>query len=343
MNEVHDRSSELPAPPSGIDVLSDVLGSVRLTGSMLFLVDAHPPWRSWAPETEAFRRVVLPRAQHMVSYHIVTRGRCWAGLPDTAPERFESGDVLVIPHGDAYFLADSPETAAAYGAEETVTFFRQMAAGELPSVVTEGGSGEEQTQLICGFLGCDVRPFNPVLAALPRLIHLHASGAAADRMRPLVEFALCELRGPSSGGSSVLLRLAELMFIEVVRRHLETVSTEQAGWLASLHDPLVARTLSLLHGSPGRRWTLEALAAQAGTSRSVLAERFTQFVGQPPMHYLTQWRMQLAARMLGDPGMKVGTVASMLGYESEAAFSRAFKRCAGVAPAGWRRRGEMAA
>jgi len=341
MNKVHDRSSDLPAPPSGADVLSDVLGSVRLTGSMLFLVDAHSPWKSWAPEAEAFRRVVLPQAQHMVSYHIVTRGRCWAGLRDTPPERFESGDVLVIPHGDAYFLADTPEATASYGAEEAVMFFRQMAAGELPSVVAEGGSGAEHTQFICGFLGCDMRPFNPVLAALPRLIHLRAASPAADRMRPLIEFALCELHGPSSGGRSVLLRLAELMFIEVVRRHLEAVSTGQADWLAGLHDPLVARTLSLLHGAPARRWTLEALAAQAGTSRSVLAERFTQFVGQPPMHYLTQWRMQLAARLLGDPGVKVATVASALGYESEAAFSRAFKRCTGAAPAQWRRRGEL--
>ncbi|HUG20929.1 AraC family transcriptional regulator [Piscinibacter sp.] len=341
MNKVHDRSSELPAPSSVGDVLSDVLSSVRLTGSMLFLVDAHPPWMSWAPEAEAFRRVVLPQAQHMVSYHIVTRGRCWAGLRGAAPERFEAGDVLVIPHGAAYFLADSPEATPAYGAEEAVTFFRQMAAGELPSVVAEGGRGGEQTQFICGFLGCDTRPFNPVLAALAPLIHLRAASSAADRMRPLIEFALCELRGPSSGGRSVLLRLAELMFIEVVRRHLETVSTGQAGWLAGLHDPLVARTLSLLHGAPARRWTLDTLAAQTGTSRSVLAERFTQFVGQPPMHYLTQWRMQLAARMLGDPGVKVATVAAALGYESEAAFSRAFKRSAGMAPAGWRRRGEM--
>ena len=224
MNEVHDRSSASDAAASGAaDMLSDVLRSVRLTGSMLFLVEATVPWRSWAPPAEAFRRVVLPASQHLVSYHIVTRGRCWAGLRDAAPEPFDTGDVLVVPHGDAYFLADPLDAPPAYGPEEAVVFFRQMAAGELPSTIPEGGVGAPGTQFICGFLGCDVRPFNPVLAALPRMMHLRAASSSGDRMHHLIEFALCELRERSTGGQSVLLRLAELMFIEVVRRHLETM------------------------------------------------------------------------------------------------------------------------
>lgn len=339
MNADHDRASESPAGASGLDVLSDVLRCVRLTGSMLFLVDAHPPWMSWAPKTEAFRRIVLPTAQHLISYHIVTKGSCWAGLRDAPPERFEAGDVLVVPHGDAYYLADPPGTEVAYGPAEAVAFFRSMAAGELPSIVREGGDGVEQTQFICGFLGCDLRPFNPVLDTLPAMVHLRAASRSTDRMRHLIEFALCELREPSSGGRGVLLRLAELMFVEVVRRYLEKMTDVQSGWLAGLHDPLVARTLSLLHGAPARHWTLEELAAQAGTSRSVLAERFAHFVGQPPMQYLTQWRMQLATHLLAEPGArKVTAIAEAVGYESEAAFSRAFKKRVGVAPARWRRR-----
>lgn len=339
MNADHDRASGSLAAASGFDVLSDVLRCVRLTGSMLFLVDAHPPWMSWAPKTEAFRRVVLPASQHLISYHIVTQGGCWAGLRDAPPERFETGDMLVVPHGDAYYLADPPGTEAAYGPEEAVAFFRSMAAGEMPSIVSEGGDGVEQTQFICGFLGCDLRPCNPVLDALPAMVHLRAASRSTDRMRHLIEFALCELREPSSGGRGVLLRLAELMFVEVVRRHLETMADTQSGWLAGLHDPLVARTLSLLHGAPSRRWTLEGLASQAGTSRSVLAERFAHFVGQPPMQYLTQWRMQLATRLLAEPGArKLAAVAEAVGYESEAAFSRAFKKCVGIAPAAWRLR-----
>ena len=341
MNADHDRASGSHAAASGFDVLSDVLRCVRLTGSMLFLVDAHSPWMSWAPKTEAFRQVVLPASQHLISFHVVTRGGCWAGLGDAPPERFETGDVLVVPHGDAYYLADPFGTEAAYGHEEAVAFFRSMAAGELPSIVREGGSGAESTQFICGFLGCDVKPCNPVLDALPAMVHLRATTGSTDRMRHLIEFALCELREPSSGGQGVLLRLAELMFVEVVRRHLETMADAQTGWLAGLHDPLVARTLSLLHGTPARRWTLEGLAAQAGTSRSVLAERFAHFVGQPPMKYLTQWRMQLATRLLAEPGArKVAAVAEAVGYESEAAFSRAFKKDVGISPAAWRQREE---
>ena len=339
VNADHDPASGSHAAASGFDVLSDVLRCVRLTGSMLFLVDAHPPWMSWAPKTEAFRRVVLPGSQHLISYHIVTHGGCWAGLRDAPPERFEAGDVLVVPHGDAYYLADPPGTEEAYGPEEAVAFFQSMAAGELPSIVSEGGHGADGTQFICGFLGCDLRPCNPLLDALPAIIHLRATTRSTERMRHLIDFALCELREPSSGGRDVMLRLAELMFVEVVRHHLETMAGAQDGWLAGLHDPLVARTLSLLHAAPTRRWTLEDLAARAGTSRSVLAERFGHFVGQPPMQYLTQWRMQLATRLLAEPGArKVAAVAEAVGYESEAAFSRAFKKCVGVAPAAWRLR-----
>ncbi|MDH5540900.1 MAG: AraC family transcriptional regulator, partial [Rhizobacter sp.] len=278
-------------------------------------------------------------SQHLISYHIVSRGSCWAGLGDAPLERFEAGDVLVVPHGHAYLLADPPDAAASYGPTEAVDFFRQMAAGELPTVVNENGGGVRQTQFICGFLGCDLRPFNPVLAALPPMIHLRASTSPADRMQPLIEFAARELREPSAGGQGVLLRLAELMFVEVLRRHLATMSSTQSGWLAGLHDPLVARALALLHGAPARRWTLDALAADAGASRSVLAERFAGYVGQPPMHYLTQWRMQLASHLLAQPaGIKVVAVAEAVGYASEAAFSRAFKKSVGVAPARWRQR-----
>ena len=339
MNEIHDQASGSLAPASGVDVLSDVLRSVRLTGSMLFLVNAHPPWMSWAPKTEAFRRVVLPNAQHLVSYHILTRGGCWAGLRDAPPERFETGDVLVVPHGEAYYLADSPASQAAYGPEEAVEFLRGMAAGEMPSVVSEGAEGGELTQFICGFLGCDRAPLNPVLDALPAMIHLRVASHGGDRMRHLIEFALCELREPSSGSQGVLLRLAELMFVEVVRLQLETAACEQTGWLAGLHDPLVARALSLLHGAPQSPWTLAALAEQTGSSRSVLAERFARFVGQPPMHYLTQWRMQRAIRLLAEPGAKkIAAVAEAIGYESEAAFSRAFTKSMGEPPSTWRKR-----
>ena len=171
MSGGHDQSSESLAPASGLDVLSDTLRSIRLTGAMLFLVEASTPWISWAPPAESFRRVVLPAAQHLISLHIVTEGGCWAGLTGGPPERLETGDVMVVAHGDAYFLADPLETECNYGQAEAVMFFREMAAGQLPSSVYEGGTGPRNAQFICGFLGCD-------LAALQSVIVGAATSAA---------------------------------------------------------------------------------------------------------------------------------------------------------------------
>lgn len=340
MNEDHDRSSASSAKASaGVDVLSDVLRSVRLSGALMFLVDASTPWHSWTPHIEAFRRIALPGCEHVVSYHVVAQGRCWAGLRDAEAVRLDAGDVLIVPHGDAYYLADPADTPPGYGLEEAIEFFRLMAAGELPPAVVEGGGGATKAQVICGFLGCAMRPFNPLLATLPAIMRVRHAAPALERMHHLIDFALGTLREPRrSGSDSVLLRLAELMFVEVLRGHLDALPDAQTGWLAGLRDPLVGRALARLHAQPARAWTLDALATEAGTSRSVLADRFMHLVGSPPMHYLTQWRMQLAARLLADGGAKVHAVAETVGYESEAAFSRAFKKAAGVAPAQWRRR-----
>lgn len=340
MNARHDLESGSLARASAPDLLSDVLRSVRLTGSMFFLVESSTPWVSKAPDARSFAPLVLPRSQHMISYHVVTGGTCWAGVEGVALEAFEAGDILVVPHGDAYLLADVPTADFGCDTEEAREFFRQMSAGEMPSLVVEGGGGAERTHFICGFLGIDSRPFNPVLAALPRMIHLRRATAANASLAHLIEYAQAELRGRRSGSDGVLLKLAELMFIEVVRRYLDAAPAPRSGWLAGLRDPLVARALGCLHAAPAQAWTLDALAERIGSSRSVLAERFTQMVGAPPMHYLAQWRIQLASRMLDDDAnAKVASVAAAVGYASEAAFSRAFSKLAGCAPAQWRQRG----
>jgi AraC-like DNA-binding protein len=335
----HDPPSASPALASYDDVLSDVLASVHLTGAMLFVVEASRPWQSWAPAAQALRPLLLPAAQHLVSYHIVTEGSCWAGLQGTQPQRYDAGDVFVVPHGDAYFLADPADAPPSYGSDEALRFLRGMAAGELPTTVRQGRRGAQRTRFICAFLGCQRRPFNPVLSALPPALHLRHAARAPDRLQHLIDFALAELRERSSGGRGVLTRLAELMFIEIVRRHLDSADAATQGWLAGLREPLVARALAQMHGAASRHWTLDALAQACGASRSVLAERFVHFVGLPPMQYLTQWRLQCASRLLADPGAgKVAAVAQAVGYASEAAFSRAFKKATGVAPSHWRRR-----
>jgi AraC-like DNA-binding protein len=347
MSGRHDQSSESLAERSVAaagasatnDPLSDVLRVVKLTGALFFLVDASSPWGIEIPPAGAFAPIILPRARHVVSYHIVTEGSGWANVRGEPPVQFNAGDVVVFPHGDAYAMLSAPGGRPALPLEEALGFFRAMAAGELPFVVPEGGGGLERARFVCGFLGCDARPFNPLLAALPRLMHVRRpAGQHDDLLDRLIELTLAEARTRRPGGESIRLRLSELMFVEVVRRHLQGLSADEAGWLAGLRDPGIGRALALLHERPAHGWTLGELAAQAGMSRSVLADRFTRLVGHPPMQYLTHWRVQVAARLLADGAAKVACVGQEVGYASEAAFSRSFKKIAGMSPAAWRDR-----
>jgi AraC-like DNA-binding protein len=325
------------AVPPGPDPLSEVLRTVKLTSALFFLVDATSPWGVEVPRASTFGSAILPRAGHIVSYHIVLAGSGYAEVPRLPPLRFTAGDVIVLPHGDPYALVSSPGGGAEFDREATLRFLKAMAAGELPFVIDEGGGGPERAQFVCGFLGCDARPFNPLLETLPRLLHVKRPlGDPDDLLDRLIDLTLAEARRNDAGGECIRLGLGELIFIEVIRRHLATLGRDRGGWLAGLRDAVVGRTLALLHRRPSEPWTLGALALEAGVSRSVLAERFTRLVGHPPMQYLTRWRVQLAARLLADGGRKVAAVAQHVGYASEAAFSRSFKRIAGTSPAEWR-------
>jgi AraC-like DNA-binding protein len=315
-----------------------VLRAVRLTGAVFFRVDATSPWVIEMPDSSALASVTLPRAQHVISYHVVTEGSCWGALLGGDAVRLEAGDVLLFPHGDAYVMSIAKNARGGPDPTEVLAFMAEMVVGRLPFVIVEDGGGSERLGLVCGFLGCDVRPFNPLLAALPRLLHVRRAFAAGDPLARLIDFALVESQERRAGGECVRLRLSEVMFVEVVRRYLAGLPAEQTGWLAGLRDPSVGRALTCLHERPGEDWTLEKLATAVGLSRSALAERFTHFVGDPPMQYLTRWRMQAAARLLADGQAKVSAVAQQVGYDSEAAFSRAFKKAAGVPPAAWRSR-----
>ncbi len=206
---------------------------------------------------------------------------------------------------------------------------------QLPISISMGDPEGAAAHFVCGFLGCDARPYNPLLAALPRVIRVsdHTGGTLAA----YVQFALAESKEPRIGGQGVLGRLSELMFVDVVRRYLETLPADRRDWLAGLRDPFIGRALAALHRNPVRSWTIESLARNVGLSRSALAERFTQFVGRPPMQYLTNWRMQLAANYLRSGMESVAVIANRVGYESEAAFSRAFKKVVGTPPGQWRK------
>jgi AraC-like DNA-binding protein len=319
--------------------LSEVLRTVKLTGAIFFLTDATSPWGIEVPHASLFGPIILPGAQRVLSYHIILEGTGYARLPTGPAVRFAAGDILVFPHADPYAMLSRPGQPPEFDAEATVQFFRDMAAGRLPFVVEEGGGGPNRARFVCGFLGCDARPFNPLLDALPRLLHLkRPAGDPGDLLDRLIDLTLAEARTQRAGGECIRLGLSELIFVEVVRRYAAALGADQTGWLAGLRDAVVGRALSLLHERPAYAWTLEELARKAAVSRSVLAERFAHLVGSPPMQYLTRWRVQLAARMLSDGAHKIAAVAQAVGYASEAAFSRTFKRVAGVSPAAWRER-----
>ncbi|HEY7242924.1 MAG TPA: AraC family transcriptional regulator [Xanthobacteraceae bacterium] len=320
------------------DALSDLLSAVHLSGSVFFDVTAKSPWVAEAPPAAQIANEVTPGAQHAIEYHVVTRGSCWISLLGDIgfePVKLEEGDIAVIPHGDPHVVSSEPGMRA----EPNLDLFRQPEdANTLPFTLRTGGDGQSDAHLICGFFSCDVRPFNPLLDALPRFMRLRRDPSLASQslLDQFVRFASAETGNKRAGSQSVLNRLSELMFVEVIRSHMDQLASNNTGWLAGLRDPLVGRALTLLHARPSRAWTLEELASEAAASRSALADRFTHLVGCPPMQYLTQWRMQMAAKRLADPTAKVAAVAHEVGYESEAAFSRAFKKHVGRSPSQWR-------
>jgi AraC-like DNA-binding protein len=315
------------------DVLSDVLRAVRLTGAVYFDFELSSPWVAEAPPSREIAAKVMPGAQRVIEYHLIARGTCWGHAVGDEPIRLREGDLIVFPQGDAHVLASAPGMRAA---PDMSVFARPSTP--LPLVYELGGGGPERARLVCGFLGCDDRPYNPLLTALPTVIHLPAAApqAANGWLGTLLNIAVRESGSARAGGENVLARLSELMFVEAIRRYIEMLPPAQTGWLAGLRDPVVGHALAALHGEASEPWTVERLARLVGLSRSVLAERFTDMVGQPPMQYLALWRMQLASRLLVE-GSHVAAVAGAVGYESEAAFSRAFKKLVGQAPASWRR------
>jgi len=315
-----------------IDTLSDVLRAVRLTGAVFFSVDASTPWVAEAPPARELGEHVMPGVEHVIEYHVMKCGTAWGGIVGEEPVHLETGDVIVFPQGDPHVLSSAPGMRAPAGRRAPPRTFTR-----LPISIRHEGGGPERAEIVCGFIGCDLRPFNPLLAALPRVIHIPRRGADDSVFAQLVTLAVAESAGHAEGSESMLARVSELLFVEVVRRYVATLPPEQRGWLAGLRDERIGRVLGVVHHRPAHPWSLDELAQEAGMSRSNLAESFANLVGIPPMQYLAQWRMQLAATLLSTTSLGLAEIAGRVGYGSEAALSRAYKRSVGVAPADWRR------
>lgn len=323
------------------DILSDVLRSVRLRGVLYFHVSGTGEWVAEAPPAREIAAAVMPGSEHVLEYHVVIAGGCWGGVVGEAPVRLETGDIVLFPHGDPHAISSAPGMRAPPDAagyferqQQRSPFLLHLDAREVHVGMAPDGPGN--TTLVCGFLGCDLRPFNPLIASLPRLMHLRAD-AAQDWTAQLMRQAAAQSRNRRAGGDAMLERLSEMMFIDAVCRYLATLPENSRGWLAGLRDRFVGRALTLMHDAPAVAWTVDELGRRVGLSRSALHERFADMIGQAPMQYLANWRMQVGAALLRDTAATVASVAQEVGYESDAAFARAFKRLVGKPPALWRR------
>lgn len=313
------------------DILSDVLRAVHLSGGVFFDIRARAPWVAEAPAACEIAPLVMPRADHVIEYHLVVRGTCYASVVGEEQHRLEAGDVIVFPQGDAHVLASEPGMRA----HPDLSVFHKLEGVELPIVLKEGGSGEP-IEVICGFLGCQGRPFNPLLKALPRVLLVRNRELTERALWPLIQLAVAESKERRTGSERALSHLSELLFLEAVRAHLAALPEETRGWLPGLRETHVGHALALMHSRPAQPWSLDELAREVGLSKTILHERFIEFVGCPPIQYLTEWRMQLAAERLQNSSDTIAEIALYVGYGSESALSRAFKRLVGVSPAMFR-------
>ncbi len=318
--------------PDPYAVVPRVLDLVRLTGAIFFRSDFRSPWAYTSPPTLELAGALPPGTGSLVMFHIIAEGHCWVALQDGIRHEVSPGDVVVLPYGDAHAFGSSEPA-------EPVSIASLLPPSpwlEFPHI--EYGGGGDRTHVVCGYLRGDAVLFDPVLRALPSVFVVHPPpGPAATWVSASVEYAIAASAAPPRQATWTHQRLPELLFTEVLRLYLQQSQDAQlTGWLAALRDPVVGPALSLLHREPAHAWTVGELARDVAVSQTVLSERFRALLGRPPIRYLTQWRLHVASGLLRTTGDSVAEIGARVGYESEAAFSRAFKRALGRAPAHWR-------
>lgn len=312
-----------------LDLLSDVLRRVHLASAFFLRGEFTAPWGFESTDAATLAQVVAPGARHLVLMHLAVEGAFHIRLASGESAFAQPGDAVVLPYCDTHMMS-YPDGAQPV---PIIELLPMPPWKELP-VVCKCGGGGPPTRILCGYLHCEDLLFNPVLRALPRLIHVRAKpGPAAEWRHASLRYVLEQPKE-----NALLQRLPELVLADCLHHYAESLPEKQAGWLAALRDPVLAKALVLLHAQPERPWTVTQLARSAAVSRSVLAERFKEALGVSPMRYLTQWRLQLAADQLRTSSIGIAALAARVGYDSEAAFSRAFKRHLGASPAAWRER-----
>jgi len=314
-----------------VDVLSEVLGAVKLEGALFFNGEFSSPW-CVRTTPAAVAPYLSPGGGRLIIFHFLTEGRAFVRLSDGRPEELTAGDIVIFPHEDIHLLGNgSPERPV----DSLQTFSKNLTEGL--KVIRFGGGGEI-TKFVCGFMACGTRLSDVFLAGLPKMVRVHvANEPSGEWLAHSIRYSVGEMTGGNAGSGLVLAKLSEVLFVETLRRYISGLPSDQTGWLAGARDPSIGQALALLHKAPEYPWTIESLARNVGMSRTRLAERFRHFLSESPMNYLAQWRLKLGAEILQSGEASVAEIAARVGYGSEAAFNRAFKREFDCPPAQFRR------
>jgi AraC-like DNA-binding protein len=323
-------------PPGGFDVLAETLRAVRLTGSVFLNARFTEPFGVVSPK-QYDAGTPLAHLRHVSVFHLIASGGCTIEIATGERRTVSAGDVLLLPFADAHKFWQGDFVDMAFGPD-------LMRPGPVKGLWTvDHGGGGKTTRMVCGFIESAEFLFTPVFRSLPPLVVDRTSG---DKVAAVITSTVREIHGladtAARGTELILGRLMELLFVEVIRRYTTQLPASAKGWFAAINEPIVRRAIEFVHKDPARRWTVEELASEIGTSRTVLAERFNAFLGQAPIEYVTGWRMQLAAERLRNSSESIAAIAADVGYQSEAAFNRAFKRVTGVTPGAWRQSGALA-
>jgi AraC-like DNA-binding protein len=315
-----------------MDVLSEVLRVVKLQGALFFNGEFSAPWCLSSALSPAVAECLSPGAGHLIVFHFLTEGRAYARLPDGIREELTAGDIVIFPHGDAHFLGNgSPEKPV----DSFRTFAKNLTQG---LKVARFGGGGETTRFVCGFLACEPRLSEIFLAGLPPLLKVQAAKEPSGQwLEHAIRFSVGDGDEPNAGSGVVVSQLSEVLFVETLRRYINRLPPGATGWLAGARDPVIGQALALMHKDPAHPWTIEDVSHRVGLSRTRLAERFRYFLSESPMAYLAQWRLKLGAEMLQSSDDSIAEIAAAVGYGSEAAFNRAFKREFDSPPAQFRR------
>lgn len=320
-----------------MDALSEVLKAVKLESAFFYNAEFSAPWRFRSPDSCKLAPFIHKTGGHVIVYHLLLKGRAYAEARDMRL-LLRPGDIVTFPHGDSHIFESGPSPHTVDGEAELQ---RILSSG---LKLSRMGGGGEVSRFVCGYMACEPRLSQVFLAGLPPVFKVNIrDDQQGEWLENSIHYSIAQAGANYAGGEAVLAKLSEMLFVETLRRYIVQMPARQTGWLAGARDRDVGKALALMHSRAADPWTLADLASAVGLSRSVLAQRFRQYLGEPPFAYLTRWRLQVGAQMLASTSYSVAQIASEVGYESEPAFNRAFKRAFEQPPARYRLKAKAAA